>query len=48
MKLQNKEGVFVQIQNKILDQSLPMGALHERYRDSDGFLYIRVHTEDPF
>ena len=48
LKLTGKQALFMQIQNKILDNSYTIETAYECFRDPDGFLYVRVNTENPF
>lgn len=48
MSLGAEEGLFLFINNAMVDSSAIIGELYERQKDKDGFLYVRYSKENVF
>lgn len=48
MSLGSEEGLFLFINNAMVDSSAIIGELYERQKDKDGFLYVRYSKENVF
>lgn len=46
--LDEKQAIFVLINNTIPDMNASLEMLYEKYKDEDGFLYISISSENCF
>ena len=48
MKLKKNQSIFIEAGKKIVDMSVTLSTLYEKYSEGDGFVYLKVKTEDSY
>lgn len=48
MKLKKNQSIFIEAGKKIVDMGVTLSILYEKYAEGDGFVYLKVKTEDSY